>query len=73
MDAHLLMMIGDHKIAEDRAWAARYRLSLDADRARREVRQPSGLALDALLRTLAGVVGFGQLMLPALTQEPRAK
>ncbi|HEV2358362.1 MAG TPA: hypothetical protein VGZ23_12255 [bacterium] len=36
----MLKAIGDQKIVEDREWAARYRLALEADRARREARQP---------------------------------
>ena len=67
MDPYSLKVIGDRKIAEDREWAARYRLAVEADRARREVRQPvtAGLLLAGLFRMLASAPGFGSPLPPA--------
>lgn len=66
MDPYSLKAIGDRKIAEDREWAARYRLAVEADRARREARQPVGSPLTGLLRTFASVLGsFRRALQPA--------
>jgi hypothetical protein len=59
MDPLFAKVIAERKIAEDRAWAAGYGLALEADRARREARQPAGPPLAGLLRRLARVARFG--------------
>jgi hypothetical protein len=69
MNSHVLRMIADQKIAEDRKWAARCRLIVEADRARREARQPAGSPLAGLLQRLAGAVRFRR---PVLTTSARA-
>ena len=73
MNFHALSMMADQKIAEDREWAARCRLASEADRARREARQPAGSPLAGLLRTLASALGFSRPVLPVTVQEPRAE
>ena len=73
MNFHALRMIADEKIAEDRKWAARCRLIVEADRARREARQYAASPLAGLLRTLAAALGVSRPMLPAIGQEPRAE
>ena len=64
MNVHALRMMADQKIAEDREWAARCRLAVEADRVRREARQPAGSPLAGLFRTLASALGFGRPVLP---------
>ena len=64
MNFHALRMMADQKIAEDREWAARCRLAVEADRVRREARQPAGSPLAGLFRTLASALGFGRPVLP---------
>ena len=75
MDPYSLKLIGDCKIAEDRRWAAHYRLAVEADRTRRQTRLPVRSPLATLLRTLANVLGFSRRrpVLPAMIQEPRAQ
>lgn len=58
MDPYSLKAIGDRKIADDREWAARYQLAVEADRGRREGRQLAGSLLAGLLRTLASALAF---------------
>jgi len=70
MNFHALSMMADQKIAEDREWAARCRLAVEADRVRREARQPAGSPLAGLFRTLASALGFGRPVLPVIIQEP---
>ncbi len=65
MDPYSLKAIADQKIAEDREWAARSRLAVEADRARREALQPVGSLLAGLLRTLTGAFGLSRPVLPA--------
>ena len=65
MNFHALRMMADQKIAEDRKWAARCRLIVEADRARREARQPAGSPLARLLRYLASAARFRGPMQPA--------
>src|SRR6516162_1168610 len=65
MNFHVLRMMADQKIAEDRKWAARCRLVVEADRTRREARQHAGSPLAGLLRCLAGAVRFRGAVQPA--------
>ena len=65
MNFHALRMIADQKMAEDRKWAARCRLIVEADRARREARQPAGSPLARLLRSLASAAWFRGPVQPA--------
>jgi len=64
MDPYSLKLIGDWKIAEDREWAARYRLAVEADRARRQTRLPARPLLATLLRILANVLGVSRWPAP---------
>lgn len=73
MNPHALQVIIDRKIAEDREWAARCRLAVEADRARREARRPAGSPLAGLLRVLAIALRFSRPVLTAIVQEPRAE
>jgi hypothetical protein len=69
MNFHALRMIADEKIAEDRKWAARCRLIVEADRARREAQHSAGSPLAGLLRALASAARFRR---PVLTSSTRA-
>lgn len=73
MDPYSLKAIGERKIADDREWAARCRLADEADRARRERRQPTGSLLAGLFGTLASALGLSRPVVPAITQEPRTE
>jgi hypothetical protein len=70
MNFYALRMIAGQRMAEDRKWAAGCRLAAEADRARREARQPAGSPLAGLLRALAGAVRFRR---PVLTTSARAE
>ena len=74
MDPYSLKLIGDWKIAEDREWAAHYRLAVEADRARRQTRLATVSRLATLLRTLANALWFSRRpVLRAIIQAPRAR
>ena len=70
MNFHALRMMAHQRMAEDREWAARCRLIAEADRARREARQPAGSQKAGLLQCLAGAVRFRR---PVLTANARAE
>jgi hypothetical protein len=53
-------VIAGLKIEEDRRWPAYYGLSVEADRARREVWQPAVSLLVRLLRALASAVLYSR-------------
>ena len=67
MDPYSLKVIGDRKIAEDREWAARYRLAVEADRTRRKVRQSvtARSLLVGMFQMLASAPAFGSPLPPA--------
>ena len=71
MNFHGLRMIADQKIAEDRKWAERCRLIVEAERARHEARQLTGSPLAGLFRVLTSAFGFSRHVLPVVAQEPR--
>lgn len=59
-DHYSIEKIAYGKIAEEREAAARYWLSVKAEKARREAQRTAESPLVGLLRTLAGAFGFGR-------------